>query len=267
MPKEYVNGIEMYYEIHGKGPKLVYISGTGGDLRNKPNIFDTPLAQHFTILAFDQRGMGQNSKPDIPYSMADYADDAVTLMKSQGWPSALMMGVSFGGMVAQEIGLRYPAHVKKLVLACTSSGGKGGASYPLHELSKLPIEERVNKIIELLDTRCNEEWKNTNPEKYRETYDTWEKYYTRGGDDPETEVGSRRQLIARMSHNTYDRLHNLTMPVYICGGKYDGIAPPQNQRNLNEKIPGSEMELFEGGHIFLRQDPRAYENIIEFLKN
>ena len=73
MPKIKVNNIEMNYEIRGREPRLVYISGTGGDLRHKPNIFDSPLAYLFTIIAFDQRGLGQNSKPDIPYTMEDYA--------------------------------------------------------------------------------------------------------------------------------------------------------------------------------------------------
>lgn len=64
MPKVNVDDIELYYEVHGEGPKLLSISGTGSDLRNKPNIFDSPLAEHFTILAYDHRGMGQTDKPD-----------------------------------------------------------------------------------------------------------------------------------------------------------------------------------------------------------
>ena len=58
MPFVSVRDIQIYHEISGKGPRLLYISGTGADLRNKPNIFDSPLADHFEILAFDQRGLG-----------------------------------------------------------------------------------------------------------------------------------------------------------------------------------------------------------------
>lgn len=54
--------------------------------------------------------------------MADYADDAAKLMGTQEWSSANVMGVSFGGMVAQELAIRYPEMVEKLVLACTSCG-------------------------------------------------------------------------------------------------------------------------------------------------
>src|SRR3569833_2969350 len=74
------NGISLYYERAGSGPPLLFISGTGGDLRTKPNVFDGPLAKAFDLLAYDQRGLGCSEKPDVAYSMADYADDAAALM-------------------------------------------------------------------------------------------------------------------------------------------------------------------------------------------
>src|SRR4030067_2259777 len=137
MPFVTLRDLKMYYEIRGKGPRLLVISGTGGDLRRSPNIFEMPIAQHFEILAYDQRGLGQTSRPDIPYIMVDYADDANALLGAVGWDRSLVIGISFGGMVAQEFALRYPHRVERLVLACTSSGGTGGTSYPLHDLPHL----------------------------------------------------------------------------------------------------------------------------------
>ena len=137
MPFTRVNGLNLYFERAGSGPPLLFISGTGGDLRVKPNVFDGPLARAFDLLAYDQRGLGQTGKPDVPYSMADYADDAAALMADQGWDKALVIGVAFGGMVAQELALRHPARVARLVLACTSPGGAGGASFPFHEIEDL----------------------------------------------------------------------------------------------------------------------------------
>src|SRR5690349_13081960 len=125
MPRIAVNDIEIYFERAGSGQPLLFISGTGGDLRAKPNVMDGPAVRAFDVLAYDQRGLGRTDKPDRPYSMAEYADDAAGLMDAVGWDSANVVGVSFGGMVAQELVLRHPQKVRRLVLACTSPGGAG----------------------------------------------------------------------------------------------------------------------------------------------
>ena len=69
-----------------------------------------------------------------------------------------------------------------------------------------------------------------------------------GAGNPDRAKGRALQLEARRHHDTYDRLPSLTMPVYICGGRYDGIAPPANLEALHAQIPGSQLEFFEGGH-------------------
>ncbi len=101
--------IDFCYNTEGSGPRLLKIWGTGGDLRRLPTEFDRRLADRFTVLAFDQRGMGRSGKPARDYTMADYADDAAGLMDALGWDSAAVLGYSFGGMVAQELALRHPA--------------------------------------------------------------------------------------------------------------------------------------------------------------
>lgn len=244
----------------------MFISGTGGDLRLRPNVFDSPLASHFEILAYDQRGLGQTEKPDIPYTMADYAADADGLLEPVGWNRCHIVGVSFGGMVAQELAVSYPHRVMKLVLACTSSGGAGGASYPLHELSKLPPKERAARLIELEDRRLDKAWQTGNPEQFQDMIHRRVERSMWDENESGRDVGARHQLEARIGHDTYDRLPKLRMPVFICGGRYDGIAPSRNLQALHGQIPGSRLELFEGGHTFLDQDPRAYERIIDFLQ-
>ena len=266
MPFISVRDIQMYYEVRGEGPRLMFISGTGGDLRRKPNVFNHSLAEHFEILAFDQRGLGQTDKPDAPYTMFDYAADAAALLVKLSWESCLVMGVSFGGMVAQEFALRYPKRVEKLVLACTSIGGTGGASYPLHELLLgTPLKERAVKMIELLDTRYDKTWQTHHPRQFKVMIDQSVSRWKLIEDEPVRVMGLRRQLEARMHHDTYDRLPKLQMPVFICGGKYDAISPPENLRALQGQIPNSQLEFFEGGHGFLLQDQRAYKSIITFM--
>jgi 3-oxoadipate enol-lactonase len=266
LPFATVRDLHIYYEIRGSGPRLLFISGTGGDLRRSPNIFEMPLASHFEILTYDQRGLGQTSRPDIPYGMADYAEDANGLLEAVGWERCAVMGISFGGMVAQEFALRFPHRVERLVLACTSSGGKGGASYPLHELAHLPVGDYVSRLLKLRDRRRDSAWQAANPAQFQALFDQTMADLRVGADEPGRQIGARRQMEARARHDTYERLSALRMPVYICGGRYDGIATPENQEAMQEKIPEARLELFEGGHLFFIQDTRAVESIASFLK-
>ena len=266
MPFATVRDLRMYYEIRGNGPRLLVISGTGGDLRRSPSIFETSLAQHFEILAYDQRGLGQTSRPDTPYTMADYAEDANALLDAMGWNRSSVMGISFGGMVAQEFALRYPFRVERLVLASTSSGGAGGASYPLHELSDLAVGDYARRILYLSDTRRDAAWQAAHPGQFQGLLDQTLTGLQVGADEPGRQVGARRELEARMLHDTYERLPTLSMPVYICGGLYDGIATRANLEAMQKQIPGARLELFEGGHLFFMQDPRAFDRIAAFLE-
>ncbi len=265
MPFTHVRDLDIYYELAGEGPRLLYISGTGGDLRSKPNHMDGPLPKRFTVLAYDQRGLGRTSKPDAPYTMADYGDDAATLMDALGWDRAMVMGVSFGGMVAQELALRHPHRVERLVLCCTSSGGPGGISYPLHEIQHLSLEERAVFRMPITDARRDATWQAANPDAVRQAIEVERAADALRGLDPHGHMGYQRQLEARRDHDTWDRLPSLTMPTFLAGGKYDRQAPPENMEVLRDRIPGARLEFFEGGHGFTREDPRALERIAAFL--
>jgi len=268
MPHASIRGIQVYFERAVKAaasPPLLFISGSGGDLRQKPNVFEGPLAGDFDLLAFDQRGLGQTEIPDGPYRMADYAEDAAALLDFVGWDRCAVIGVSFGGMVAQELAVRYPERIERLVLCCTSSGGLGGHSYPLHELLELPERERALRGIELSDRRMGADWRRANPEALEGMLATFAGRAAPAGDEPRRELGQRLQFEARKGLDVYERLALLTMPVLCCGGRYDGIAPVENMRAIQDRIFGARLELFEGGHLFLMQDPKAYEAILEFL--
>jgi 3-oxoadipate enol-lactonase len=266
MPFIFVRDIRMYYELRGGGPRLLFISGTGADLRRSPNAFDIPLDDHFEILAYDQRGLGQTDRPNVPYTMADYADDANGLLEAMHWDRCLVMGFSFGGMVAQEFALRYPQRVERLVLASTTSGGAGGASHPFWELLDLTLEERAQWLVEHSDARCDAAWQAAHSQQFQKLIDQTLAGLKAGADEPGRAVGARRQTEARESHDTYNRLPKLRMPVFICGGRHDGVVPVPNLFAMQKQILGARLELFEGGHLFLFQDPRAVERIVQFLR-
>jgi 3-oxoadipate enol-lactonase len=265
MTRAALDGAEIYYEVGGTGPRLLLISGTGGDLRSPPSVFDGPWAKTFEIAAYDQRGLGQSSVPPGPYSMADYADDAAGLLDALAWDDCLVMGISFGGMVAQELALRHPSRVRRLVLACTSSGGAGGASYPLHELSDVPDADKIARHLELADTRYDEAWRQANPDEWKALAKLFAERATIGGDEPGRAEGAALQLDARRRHDTWDRLGEIRCPTFVCGGVYDGIAPPSNAEHLAEAIPGATLQMFDGGHLFLLQDRAAWPAITAFL--
>lgn len=263
MPVARVRDIDIYYELAGNresGRRLLFINGSGTDLRQAPSPASGPLGRDFEVLAFDQRGLGQSGKPEYDYTMADYAADALGLMDHVGWQSARVYGVSFGGMVAQELAVTAPGRVEKLVLACTSAGGAGGASYPLHELVERPPEEAARFHLELLDTRGDE----AGPMLKQIAKGIAAR--EAGPEDPERAKGFRRQLAARKGHDTFDRLARLDMPVLIAAGRYDGIAAPANQEAMHAAIANSRLEWFEGGHVFMLQDPRAADVIQDFLR-
>ena len=133
--------------------------------------------------------------------------------------------------------MRYGQRVERLVLACTSSGGAGGASFPLHELTHLAPEEYARRNIRISDTRHDAAWQAAyqaaHPAEFQALLDQALAGQQigappGGGDEPGRQIGARRQLEARIGHDTCDRLPSLRLPVYICGGRYDGIAPPAN---------------------------------------
>jgi 3-oxoadipate enol-lactonase len=260
-----VGDIELYNEVAGEGPPVLFIGGTGGDLRRKPNVFDGPLARHRTVAAYDQRGLGQSSKPDRAFTMADYAADAAGLLDHLDRGPVPVVGVSFGGMVAQELAIARPELVSRLVLCCTSSGGGGGASYPLHELEELKPAERRRRQLAISDTRFAEAWQDANPEAAARLLDRMASDQVPLDDDPDREMGARRQLEARRHHDTWDRLGRIAVPALVAAGRHDGIAPLANSEALAARIPDARLQVFEGGHLFLVQDRSAWPAIVAWL--
>jgi 3-oxoadipate enol-lactonase len=273
--------VELYWEIDGPvdGQPLLLISGTGNDLRADRSRDGTkpvhPLvAAGFRVIQYDQRGLGQSSKPDRPYSMAEYADDAAALIAqlqaSQAISSAPLhtVGISFGGMVAQHVAIRHLALVRRLVLCCTSSGGPGGSSFDLLAVADLPDDERIRITASVMDTRNN---LRVTPPVFAPGYLELAKRAGRANQlllaDPSGPIGARRQLEARAQHNVWDDLPKVTAHTLVCGGEFDNQAPPPNITALAARLPSAHVAMFDGGHAFLFQDQTAWPTIIEFLRS
>jgi 3-oxoadipate enol-lactonase len=262
MPVEQVNGARLHWERAGSGPRLLFCNGSGSTLADARPLLDQ-LAAGFEVLAWDYRGFGAGAPAVAAHTMADLAADALGLLELAGWPDCRILGVSFGGMVAQELAVTHPERVRRLVLACTSAGGGGGASYPLQRLVELPPPARAAAALKLADSRWDRPWLATHPG------DRVLAQRLAGRLDPREDAGAaarRAQLAARAGHDVWDRLGAIACPTLVACGRYDGIAPLANGRAIAARIDGAELRSYEGGHMFMFQDPAAMPELLEFLR-
>lgn len=262
MPTARCGDIDVYFERSGDGPRLLFLNGSGATLASSGLLIDL-FRSRFDVVAHDQRGLGQTDVPPGPYTMAQYAADAIALIDHVGWETCRVVGVSFGGMVAQEVAVTAPGRVERLALACTSPGGSAGASYPLHELESLAPDERARRAVQLLDTRFDAAWLEAHPED--NALVKMMAGRAAGTKTADQIRGEREQLLARRDHDVGDRLGRITCPTLVAAGRYDGIAPLANSEAIAARVPNAELRVYEGGHAFFAQDRHAIPDIIEFL--
>lgn len=238
------------------GPDLVVINGTGSDMRNRPNAFEWPIAEHFRITTWDHRGLGRSEGTEAGYqpTMHDFAADGIALLDALGIDQFRLFGISFGGMVAQELAWLTGGRVERLVLACTSSGGEGGSSFPLHEV--YAEGETLHRRLERWDTRVP-----TDP-KVRAFL---ELIFSRRDPNAEITAGQMAQVQARSHHDMWDRLPQIGVPTLVAYGEYDGVAPPENSEAIASQLPHGVAQGFQGGHFFNWQDPTAWPAMADWL--
>lgn len=263
MPKVKANGIDIYYEIHGRGEPLVLIMGLRRNAewwyRQLP-----ALSEHFQVLVFDNRGAGRSDQPQEDYSMALFADDTAALMKALGLSSAHVLGISMGGYIAQELALNYPQRVRRLVLGCTGPGGRLAVHMTSERMAKFTANEGLTPAEILrkdLDILFSEDFIRNETKKIEEFAEISLRYYQ----PPESFL---RQLDACRRHDTLDRLHRVTQPTLILTGDDDPLVPPGNSLLLKERIPKARLERFPGGRhcFFMEYADRFNQQVIDFLK-
>ena len=264
MPTLAADDLYIHYELLGAGPRLLVFNGSGATIASARPLIDF-LAQSFEVLVHDQRGLGLTGLPSSldSFTMAAYAADGAALLDHAGWPTARVFGISFGGMVAQEFAVTWPERVERLALLCTSPGGEGGSSYPLHELDALAPDERAGVWLRNLDMRFSPQWLSSHPSDRALV----EQAAAREASPmtPDQIKGARFQLEARSDHDVWSRLERIRCPTFVGCGSYDGLAPAANSEAIASRIAGSELKRYEGGHLFVLQDPRALAEIIAFL--
>lgn len=267
MPDAQLRDISIHYRRSGEGPPVLFLNGSGSTLEGSGPLL-TPFAERFDLLAHDQRCTGRTTITDEAPTMADYAADAAALADHVGWDTFRVVGVSFGGMVAQELAVTWPERIERLALLCTSPGGTGPggeslASYPLHELAGLSPDERAERGRLLLDTRFTDAWLDAHPVDRMIAEVAAQRAAEPKG--AEQVRGEALQMEARRGHDVLDRLHRITCPTLVASGRHDGIAPPANGEAIVGRVPTAELRTYDGGHAFFFQDRKALPAVLDFL--
>lgn len=254
MSRATVNGIKIHYIIKGQGEPLVLIGG-----------FDSPLQtwarqtavfkKYFKVITFDARGTGRSSKPSGPYSVAVMAEDVIKLMDLLNIEKAHIVGVSLGGLVAQEIAIQYPQRVEKLVLGTTFAyiSAASGPTPDMYRIMNLPFFRMLDAMAGLM---LNRKWYRTLllPIAYAKN-----------------RLAHRAAILGkREAANNFDlsqSLSGILSPTLILTGKADRVILPSSSEILKSLIPGSKLVMVENGsHMFFIENAKTFDRaVLDFL--
>lgn len=267
MPKITTNGIELYYEIHGSGAPLILISGLGYSLWQWHKMIPF-LAEHFQVITFDNRGIGQSDRPAGPYTAQMLAADTVGLLNELGIEKAIVMGHSMGGFIAQAIALDFPQAVEKLILCSTNFGGPRHVPVTAEAMKVLSdvTSDALTRFKNGLSVSTAPGWTEKNPEMIAE----WIKWRMANPIELapyQAQMAIGLGLISEAAAFEM-KLSRLNVPTLILFGAHDKVVPPANASLLAEKIAGSKVVIFpDAGHFFpIEIAEAAARAVIEFAK-
>lgn len=266
MPKEKINNTELYYEIHGDGDPLIMIMGLSANIDWWPPTFLEKIKKNFKTIIFDNRDAGRSENSGENYELKDMATDTIKLMDKLNIDKAHILGISMGGMIAQELVLEYPERVDKLILASTNCGNPKSILPSKKVLAELTKDRKgrsdidiIKDFIELLYT---DEFIEQNP-------DFIEKTKIRMLRAPIKPEAYKRQINAILTFNTGRRLKDIEAPTLVIHGKEDILLPPKNAEIIANAIPNAELQYFENsGHaLFSHKPEKTSELVLNFLGN
>ncbi|SRR5579875_466429 len=265
MPIVKAGDINLSYDTFGVGEPLLLIMGFGAPgIAWMPVL---PMLAGFKCIYFDNRGIGNSDKAD-PYTVPQMADDAAHLLSALGIDSALVYGVSMGGMIAQELALRHPARVRKMVLGCTTTGGPNATP---------PDEETIAALLTAMKLMATDPEQALDillpimhPPDFVAAHPEIKQMALMGAAmvPPAPPEVIDRTLAGIARFDSYERLPQVKCPVLIVHGGRDIMLKPANAETLKSRLPQAEMFMIpNAGHNFFAEDPMGiHQRIIEFLK-
>jgi pimeloyl-ACP methyl ester carboxylesterase len=253
-----IKGININYTISGQGDSLVMIMALGTG--QKGWMFQTKFfKKYFKVITFDNRGAGNSDKPEGPYSIRTMAEDTIGLMDYLHIDKAHILGVSLGGMIAQELAINYPQRVNRLILGCTFCKQDNSTQYPeWGEAIESCLKGDFDPMFDrLFNKRLNQIILGSMMKRALKKFE---------------EAGIRGiagQYQASAKHNTTDRLALIKSPTLVIGGTADRVMIPNSFKDMSSLIPQSKLAMIgNGSHcIFVEARKKFNQEVLDFLKS
>jgi pimeloyl-ACP methyl ester carboxylesterase len=249
-----VKAPQVFWTARGRGPALVLINGWSASCKTWPAAWLRELAQTHRVICPDNRGSGWSRFAEVPFTLADLADDVADVLDAEEVETATVLGISMGGMIAQEVGLRHPERVERLVLIGTRAPapefverpGWGVAAQMLRPPGRRPLYEFFRAQWGLCAAPG---FADRHPERLDELA-------RQMADRPTPRLLLAYQLRAMAGWGGAKRLADIEAPTVVVHGAEDRLAPPANGRRLAELIPDAEyVELPGVGHLVPYEAP------------
>jgi 3-oxoadipate enol-lactonase len=254
-----VAGRRVFHLRRGAGEPLLLIQGMSGTHLSWGEPFASDLERDFDLVAYDHRGIGRSDRVDGPFTIRDLADDAAGVLDELGWETAHVLGISMGGMVAQELALNHPQRIRTLALGCTYCGGRGSALAPADTINRLSAGMLSGDREAAIRTGFEV---NVSPAFAARAgaYDTF-RAMALSLPAPVPVIMLQMQAIAQ--HDTSARLPSLDLPTLVVHGDQDQMLPVANGRLIASLVPGARLEILEGvGHMFWWEQPQRSAELV-----
>lgn len=252
----------LHYVRRGAGPPLLLIIGMAANHLHWGEPLLSELERDFDVIAYDHRGVGASSWVSEPFTTAVLAADAAALMDALEIESAHVLGISMGGMVAQELALHHPERIRTLTLGCTYCGGPGSALAPEYVVRRLTEAVLSGDRVRALRTS----WEVNVSERLAgdaALYATFSEITLKA---PVAVPVLMAQMRACAEHDTSTRLSELSAPTLVVHGTEDLMLPVQNARVIAGRIPGARLEILDGaGHMFFWEQPQRTAALVREL--
>ena len=256
MPTVSLNGTEVYYEEAGQGPPLLLLHGLGSSTRDWE--YQTPdLARFYRVISMDVRGHGRSGRPPGPYSVAQFAQDAVSLLRHLNAEPAHVAGLSMGGMIAFQMAVDVPDAVRSLTII------NSGPAMILQGAQKLTIGLRF-AIVKLLGMKVMAGMIAKKCFPLPDQEELRQKFITRVAEnDPRAYLDAIRAISG---WSVEERIGGIRRPVLIISSDQD-YTPVDWKRRYAAKIPGAQVEVLKDSrHVAPFDQPgQLNELMLQFL--